>query len=163
MSTATHPEATVEAVPDLPIIRIEREFAATPEQLVRAHTDPEILARWVGPADMSTTIDRWDARSGGEYRYGCARDGEEPQWFHGCFHEVSADRLVQTFTWEGMPEGVSLDTMTFEVLGPGRTLLRISSLVDSFEARDGMLRSGMEVGINDGYAAIDDLLSAGAL
>ena len=70
---------------------------------------------------------------------------------------------MQTFTWEGMPDGVALETMTFEDLGDGRTRLHAVSLCDSFEGRDAWLRSGMEVGVNDGYAAIDRLLAEGAL
>ena len=62
-----------------------------------------------------------------------------------------------------MPDDVALETMTFEDLGDGRTLLRAMSLCDSFEGRDGWLSSGMEVGINDGYAALDDLAAAGRL
>lgn len=163
MNTSTRfAEVAIESVPDVPVIRMTRDFRATPAQLVRAHTDPELFARWIGPADLGTTIDRWDARTGGEYRYGCGR-GEEVQWFHGSFHHVGPDRLVQTFTWEGMPEGVSLDTITFEDLGEGWTRLHASSVVDSFEARDGILASGMEVGVNDGYRALDALLADGAL
>lgn len=152
----------IEAVEGLPVIRMTRDFHATPAQLVRAHTDPDLFVQWVGPADISTTIDRWDARTGGEYRYANQRDGEE-YWFHGSFHHVGEDRLVQTFTWEEMPEAVSLDTMTFEDLGDGWTRLHGQSVVESIEARDGMLASGMEVGVNDGYAAIDRLLESGAL
>jgi uncharacterized protein YndB with AHSA1/START domain len=40
--------ATIEADPTVPIIRITRDFAATPAQLFRAHTDRELFARWVG-------------------------------------------------------------------------------------------------------------------
>ena len=70
---------------------------------------------------------------------------------------------MQTFTWEGMPEGVSLETLSFEDLGDGRTQLHATSLCDSFEAREGWLNSGMEVGVNDGYAKIDALLGDGTL
>jgi uncharacterized protein YndB with AHSA1/START domain len=68
-------------------------------------------------------------------------------------------RLVQTFTWEGYPDGVSLDTATFEDLGDGRTRVTILSLVDTMEGRDMMLASGMDVGINEGYAKLDALLA----
>ena len=54
--------------------------------------------------------------------------GDE-QAFRGCFHTVRPDRIVQTFTWEGMPDGVALETMTFEDLGDGRTRLHALSLV----------------------------------
>ncbi len=153
---------TIEADPDLPLIRMTRDFRATPAQLVRAHTDRELFARWIGPHDTDTRILDWDARTGGSWRY-VVRHGEDEYGFHGCFHEVGEQRLVQTFTFEGMPEGVSLDTMWFEELGDGRTRLHATSLVDSFEARDGMLASGMEVGVNDGYAKLDGLLSDGSL
>lgn len=152
--------ATIEADPTVPIIRITRDFAATPAQLFRAHTDPELFARWVGPDAMSTTIVRWDASTGGAWRYLAAR-GEEEFGFHGCFHEVRPDRIVQTFTWEGAPDEVALGTLTFEDLGDGRTRLHEQSLCDSFEARDAWLRSGMEVGVNEGYANLDALLAAG--
>ncbi|WP_207392668.1 SRPBCC family protein [Aeromicrobium sp. IC_218] len=158
--TTTRTQATIEADPTLPIIRITRDFDATPAQLVRAHTDPELYARWVGPHGIETRIDHWDARTGGSWRFVNVHDGQE-FGFHGCFHEVREDRLVQTFTFEGMPDEVSLETMTFEDLGDGRTRLRTQSLCDSMEGRDAWLRSGMEGGVNDGYAKLDDLLAAG--
>lgn len=161
MSTTTEhlTTATIEADPDLPIIRTTRDFRATPEQVLRAHTDPELYAQWVGPDSVSTTIDYWDARTGGSWRFLGSRDGEEFA-FHGCFHEVGPERIVQTFTWEGMPEGVSLETLWVEDLGDGWTRLHGQSLVDSFEARNGWLESGMEVGVHDGYAKLDALLGA---
>ncbi|OYO00399.1 uncharacterized protein YndB with AHSA1/START domain [Propionibacteriaceae bacterium ES.041] len=151
--------ATIEADPDLPIIRTTRDFHATPAQVLRAHTDPELYAQWVGPDSISTTIDYWDARTGGSWRFLGTR-GEEEFAFHGCFHEVGPERIVQTFTWEGMPEGVSLETLRVENLGDGWTRLHGQSLVDSFEARNGWLESGMEVGVHDGYAKLDALLGA---
>jgi uncharacterized protein YndB with AHSA1/START domain len=160
MSTVT--EARIEADPTVPVIRITRDFAGTPEQLLRAHTDPELFARWIGPSSLSTRIDQWDARTGGSFRFVGARDGEEYA-FRGCFHEVRPDRIVQTFTWEGMPDGVALETLIFEDLGDGRTRLHTSSLCDSFEARDGWLQSGMETGVNEGYAKLDGLLRDGAV
>ena len=160
MSTIT--EATIEADKNLPIITMTRDFAATPAQLLRAHTDPEIFARWVGPNGMSTRIVEWDARNGGAWRYVAGSDGEEYA-FRGCFHEVGPERIVQTFTFEGMPEGVALETLAFEDLGDGRTRLHAQSLVDSFEGRDAWLASGMEVGVNEGYAKLDGLLTDGTL
>ena len=87
--------------------------------------------------------------------------GGEEYGFRGCFHEVSPHRIVQTFTWEAMPEGVALETLTFEDLGDGRTRLHAQSLVDSFEGRDAWLASGMETGVDEGYAKLDALLAAG--
>ena len=152
----------IEADPALPIFRITREFRATPAQLLRAHTDPEIFVRWIGPATLRTHVDYWDARTGGNFRFVSTRDGAE-FCFRGCFHEIRPDRIVQTFTWEGEPDGVALETLWFDDLGDGRTRLRTQSLVDSFEGRDAWLKSGMEVGINDGYAKLERLLSDGTV
>lgn len=161
-TTTTSSEATIEADEKLPIIRITRDFAATPAQLMRAHLDPELFAQWVGPDGMDTTIDVWDARDGGSWRYVAGRDGDAYA-FRGCFHRIGEDTIVQTFTWEGMPEDVSLETLRFEDLGGGRTRLHAQSLVDSFEGRDAWLRSGMEVGVDQGYAKLDRLLAGGAV
>jgi uncharacterized protein YndB with AHSA1/START domain len=68
--------------------------------------------------------------------------------------------MVQTFTYEGYPDGVSLDTATLEDLGDGRTRLTVTSVVDSLEARDMMLSSGMDVGVNEGYERLDELLAS---
>ena len=158
----TAPTATITADEDVPIIRITRDFAATPAQLFRAHTDKEIFARWIGPDRMSNNIGEWDARTGGNWRYVATRDGED-YGFHGCFHEVRPDRIVQTFTYDGFPDGVALETLAFEDLGDGRTRLHAASLCDSFEARDGMLASGMDTGVNEGYAKLDALAAEGEL
>ncbi|MFJ6096740.1 SRPBCC family protein [Williamsia muralis] len=160
MSTTT--EAKIEADPNVPIIRITREFAGTPEQLLRAHTDPELFAQWIGPSALDTRIDEWDARSGGSWRFVSTREGEEYA-FRGCFHDIRPDRIVQTFTYEGDPDGVALETLWFDDLGDGRTRLRTQSLVDSFEGRDAWLRSGMEVGVNEGYAKLEEMLTSDAV
>jgi len=54
---------------------------------------------------------------------------------------------------------VSLETLTFTDLGDGRTRLTAQSLCDSFAGRDQFLASGMDVGVNDGYAKLDNLLT----
>jgi uncharacterized protein YndB with AHSA1/START domain len=159
MSTTTgRYQATIEADPDVPIIRIERDFDATPAQLMKAHTDPELFKRWVGPNELETEILDWDANTGGRWRY-VARRGDEAYGFHGSFHEVGDDRIVQTFTFDGQPDGVALETLWFEDLGDGRARLHAQSLVDSFEGRDAWLASGMETGVDEGYAKLDALIA----
>lgn len=159
--TTSITQARIEADPNLPIIRITRDFKASPAAVLRAHLDPELFIRWVGPNGMSATIVDWDARDGGSWRY-VAGEGDNQHGFRGCFHQVTDERIVQTFTWEGMPDQVSLETLRVEDLGNGYTRLHAQSLVDSFENRDAWLRSGMEIGVNDGYAKLDGLLAEDA-
>ncbi len=154
--------AHISADPEVPVIHITRDFTATPEQLFRAHTDPALFAQWVGPNSLTSTVEYWDARSGGSWKYVMTRDGAEFV-FHGCFHEVSPTKIVQTFTFAGSPDDVALETMTFEDLGDGRTRLRAKSLCDSFADRDAWLASGMETGVDEGYAKLDRMLADGLL
>jgi len=49
MNTTTQREATIEAHPTLPLITISREFDATPDRVFRAHTDVDLISRWLGP------------------------------------------------------------------------------------------------------------------
>ena len=141
------------------MIRMTRDFAATPDQLMHAHTDPDLFAQWIGPDSITARIEHWDCRTLGSYRYVVEREGMS-EAFRGTFPEVGEHRIVQTFCWEGMPEAVSLETVTFEDLGDGHTRLHAQSLCDSFEGRDAMLASGMETGVQEGYAKLDRLLAA---
>lgn len=159
MTSTTHHETRIVADPDVPLIRIIREFDAPPAKVFRAHTDPELVARWMGPDGTQTRIDEWDARTGGSWRYTAIHEGEE-YGFYGSFHELRPDELiVQTFTFAAMPDGVALEKLVLEDLGDGRTRLTATSLCDSFAGRDGMLSSGMDVGVNEGYAKLDALLA----
>jgi uncharacterized protein YndB with AHSA1/START domain len=66
---------------------------------------------------------------------------------------------VQTFTFEGLPDGVSLEWLRLEGLDDGRTRLTATSLVDSFEGRDAMIASGMETGVVQSYERLDAVLA----
>jgi uncharacterized protein YndB with AHSA1/START domain len=158
--TANTHETQIIIDPELPLVRIIREFDAPPEKVFRAHTDPDLFAQWTGPNGMEMKIDHFDCRTGGSYRYVMSRDGED-YCFHGCFHEVRpSEVIVQTFTYEGEPDGVSLERFTLEAIDGGRTRLTATSLVDSFEGRDAFVASGMETGIIEGYQRLDAVLAA---
>ena len=158
MSTTTN-QTEISIDPDVPLVRITREFDAPPENVFRAHVDPDLVRHWLGPRRHEMVIDTWDCRTGGSYRYLHVSDGNE-YGFHGSFHEVRpAELIVQTFTFEGFPDGVALERMVFEDLGGGRTRLVATSLVDSFEERDAFVASGMEDGVREGYERLDELLA----
>ncbi|WCO67043.1 SRPBCC family protein [Iamia majanohamensis] len=159
MTTTSHPETTLTLDDDLPVVRITREFDAPPAQVFRAHVDPDLVVRWMGPRDLEMHIETWECRTGGAYRFLHAREGEE-HWFHGSFHDVRPDEvIIQTFTYEGMPDSVSLERLELEDIGGGRTRLVTTSMADSFEARDAMVSSGMEHGVREGYERLDEVLA----
>lgn len=153
-------QTAIEADPAMPTITITREFDAPVDRVFRAHTEADLVAQWLGPRSHRMEIDQYDCRTGGAWRYHTGV-GDERVSFYGSFHEVRPNqRIVQTFTFDGYPDGVSLETMTFEDLGDGRTRIVGTSLVDSLQARDMILASGMEVGVNEGYEQLDELLAA---
>jgi uncharacterized protein YndB with AHSA1/START domain len=157
--TATRHETTIEAPADRPVIEITREFDSPPEAVYRAHVDADLAMQWMGPRDITSRVEHWDARTGGSWRYVSSR-GEDTFGFYGSFHELRpAERIVQTFTYEGVPDGVALEVLTFERLEGGRTRLRASSLVETVEARDAFVASGMETGVVQGYEQLDELLA----
>jgi uncharacterized protein YndB with AHSA1/START domain len=149
----------ITAEPGIPQVIIEREFDAPRDLVFRAFTDPELIVQWLGPRDLTMTIDEYDVRDGGRWRYiSTDADGNE-YGFHGLFHGTpSPDGTVQTFEFEGMPGHVTLDTMTL-VERDGRTLVRTVSSFQSIEDRDGMVASGMEHGVHDSHERLTELLS----
>ena len=154
-------ETRIEADPTLPTIVIIREFDAPPGRVFRAHTDPDLVVQWLGPRRLTMRIDQFDARTGGSYRYLHYEDDGTEYAFHGVFHEVRPDeRIVQTFTFEGEPDGVALETLTLEDLG-GRTRLVAKSVCDSIQQRDAVIASGMEYGLREAYEQLDELLADG--
>jgi uncharacterized protein YndB with AHSA1/START domain len=159
VSSTSARETEITSDPDVPLVRITREFDAPPEKVFRAHTDPGLVVQWLGPRRLEMRIDHYDCRTGGSYRYVHTSDGNE-YGFHGCFHEVRPSELiVQTFTFEGEPDGVALERLVFTGLGDGRTRLTATSLVDSFEGRDAFVASGMEDGVRQGYERLDEMLA----
>ncbi len=159
MTTIAHPRTSIEAPADLPLVRIEREFNAPVDRVYRAHVEPDLLIRWLGPRGMEMTVQAYDVRRGGAYAY-THRDGEEDYRFFGSFHDVRPnERIVQTFAYEGFADSVSLETLEFIDLGDGRCRLIATSLVDSIEGRDAFVASGMETGVVEGYEKLDELLA----
>ncbi len=157
--TGSRREAQITAPDGQPVIEIVREFDAPVERVFRAHVDPELVVQWLGPRRLRMRLEQWDMRRGGSYRYVHVDEDGSEYGFHGVFHEVRPhDRIVQTFTYEGWPDSVSLEKATFADLG-GRTRVTTTSVFDSVEGRDVMVASGMESGLNEGYSRLDELLA----
>jgi uncharacterized protein YndB with AHSA1/START domain len=149
----------ITAEPGVPFIDVTREFDAPRDLLFRAHTDPDLIVQWLGPGRFAMTVERWDVRDGGAWRY-IQRDADGNEWgFHGVFHgPASLDGLTQTFEFEGAPGHVSLGTLTFEERN-GRTITHVHSVYQSVEDRDATLASGMADGMNAGYDRLDELVA----
>ena len=155
-------KTTITAEPGKQELFITREFDAPRELVFRAYTDPAIYAQWLGPRGLTTTFDVFEPVSGGKYRFiQKDQDGNEFS-FHGVTHEVLApERIIGTFEFDGLPETghVILETTRFEALPGNRTRITSQSVFQSVADRDGMLQSGMEQGVVEGYERLDEILA----
>jgi uncharacterized protein YndB with AHSA1/START domain len=149
----------IDAPAGVPFVDITREFDAPLDLVHRAWTDPELVKQWLGPRRLKMIIERWEPRAGGTYRYLHREESGEQYGFHGVFHSIEPENMVQTFEFEGFPGHVSLDRVQLEDLGGGRTRARLHSVYQSLEDRDGMVSAGMGDGITEGFERLDELLA----
>lgn len=148
-------ETKVTAEPGKQEIWIEREFDAPKELVFKATTDADLIGRWWGPKEYKFEIDKADIRTNGFWRFIHGGTG-----FHGVYHEVSPERVIQTFEWEGLPEKghVILETTRFEALPNNRTKLTIQQVFQTVQDRDGMVASGQKKGMEESHQRLDELL-----
>jgi uncharacterized protein YndB with AHSA1/START domain len=152
---------SITAPEGLPFIDIEREFDAPVAAVFNAHRDPGLVKQWLGPQGYEMEIERWDFVPQGGYRYVHTDSQGEAFAFNGTFHSVRENEFaIQTFEFEGFPDVVAIESIAFDDLGNGRTRLRIHSVYPTVEARDGMVASGMETGLREGYERLDGLVAA---
>ena len=138
--------------------RIERIFDAPRVRVWRAMTDPELVAQWWGRGNK-LVIEKMELRRGGHWRF-VEHSDHGVHGFEGRYREVTPpSHMAMTFEWDGMPGYVAIDTVTLEDLGDGRTKVVSTSLFHTAEELDGMLKSGMETGLNQSYEALDRVLA----
>jgi len=145
------------AEPGTPQLVVSGEFLAPRDLLFRAYVDPDLLRQWLGPRRLTMTIDRFDPRDGGIWRF--IHSGEDTDHgFHGVFHgDPSRERIVWTFEPEDFPGHVCLETITFGERGDV-TVVRQNTVYQSVEDRDAAVASGMKEGINESMERLDELL-----
>ena len=154
-------QTTITADPGKQEFFITREVDAPRELVFKAYTDPDLYVQWLGPRNLIMTLETFEPRSGGRWRYLHKDENGNEYGFHGVFHDVTApERMIQTFEYEGLPETghVVLETLKLEALPGGRTRISTQSVFQSVEDRDGMIQSGMEHGVHEGFERLDEVL-----
>jgi len=154
--TATALDITAPA--DEPVIYTRRFVKAPPELIFDAWTNPEHLRKWWGPRRLDMVVCEVDLRVGGSWRFvHRAPDGQEFA-FYGKYLDVDApNRLVATWTWEGMPDDEAIQTLVLEVVDGG-TMVCSEARHQSIADRDQHLENGMEGGMIETYERLDELL-----
>ncbi len=141
---------------------IVRELDAPRALVFRAYTEKELYKQWIGPRGYETLIEKFEPWSGGSWRFVQKDDKGNIFAFHGVTHEMATpERIIDTFEYEGLPEKghVILQTAKFEALPGNRTKVTAQAVFQSVADRDGMIQSGMERGVREGFERLDELLA----
>ena len=162
MTVTTSNQARVTLPTDERIL-IEREFDAPRHLVYRAYTTPDLVRQWWHAKRGEVTLVEIDLRVGGKWRYVMTACGGPEVGFHGEYREiVPNERIVSTEMFEGVPEGVpeeeatTLNTATFNETN-GRTTLTILIEAKNKLARDAIIQSGMEAGLQDALELLEQL------
>jgi uncharacterized protein YndB with AHSA1/START domain len=144
-------------------IVMTREFNAPRRLVFDAFTKPELVKQWLlGPPGWSMPFCEIDLRVGGAYRYVWRRDFDGTEMgMGGVFREiVLQERIVSTEVFDkAWYPGEALGTFLFSEVG-GKTTVTQVVFYQSREARDGVLRSGMESGVAASYERLAQLLES---
>ena len=133
-----------------PSLTIKRRFNAPPEKVYAAWTDPEKLARWMGPAGTKSVQAECDLRVGGRYAIKMIMPDDEHN-VSGVYREVVPnEKIVFTWAWRSTPERESLVTVTFKKDGDGTIMTLLHEQFFDEDARDRH---------NAGWTAIMDRLA----
>jgi uncharacterized protein YndB with AHSA1/START domain len=147
------------AEPDKPMTILMRVFNAPRSLVFEAYTRAEHIEKWWGRRQMKTVVDKLDAKPGGAWRFVQYEPGGEEFAFRGEFREiVPQEKIVSTFEYEGMPGHVIVNTTLFEE-HQGKTKVTVTSVYPSLGDREGMLRAGMEIGANEAWEHLEELLT----
>src|SRR6266545_2594251 len=139
----------------------EREIVMT--RVFNAHTQPDLVRQWLlGPPGWSMPVCEMDVRVGGKYRWVWRHDHNGTEMgMGGVYREIVApERLVTTERFdEAWYPGEALNTLVLVERG-GRTTLTQTMRYESREARDAVLKSGMEQGVAASYDRLAELLAS---
>jgi len=143
-------------------IVMTRAFHAPRRLVFDALTQPELVKRWlIGPPGWSMPVCEIDLKVGGSYRYVWRHTDGKEMGVRGVYRDiVPQERVICTERFdEAWYPGEALLTTTL-VEQDGKTTLTSTVLYVSKEARDGVLKSGMENGVAASYDRLAELVSS---
>jgi uncharacterized protein YndB with AHSA1/START domain len=161
---------TIDAVGDREIV-MRRAFAAPRRLVFAAWTDPRQVPQWMGGRGWKVPVCEIDLRVGGAWRFLLVRDADGSRMgMSGVYREIAApERLVTTEAWDdgdGKPTRGRMEMYEGDALvsydlveQDGGTAMTITMRYPSPEARDRVLRSGLEHGATEAYECLDELLA----
>jgi uncharacterized protein YndB with AHSA1/START domain len=143
-------------------IVVTRRFAAPPEQVYRAHTEPALLQQWLlGPDGWTMPVCISEARPGGRIRFEWS-DGKGGGFFlTGEYLDLEPFRRIVHVERIHLPDPTPDNHVetTFERDGTG-TLMTLRMTLPDADTRAAMLKTGMEHGMEASYVRLDGQVKA---
>lgn len=141
------------------VLTFRREFDAPAALVFRCHTEQALFVQWMGPRGTTCAVERFDATTGGAFRYTIGAGGGAGYTFFGSYHEVTPGRIVHTWEFEGDPGRPTFETLRIVPLADGRCALEGTSVYTSIEHCAEMLdfdESGE--GMDENFERLDEVL-----
>jgi uncharacterized protein YndB with AHSA1/START domain len=139
---------------------VTRRFAAPPEAVYRAHTEPKLIQKWMlGPDGWTMPVCVCEARPGGKIRYEWADGKGGGFYLTGEFVElVPFSRIVHVERMH-LPDPCPDNHVEtrFEPDGSG-TLMTMQMTLPDAQTRAAMLASGMEHGMEASYVRLEAMV-----
>jgi len=139
---------------------VTRRFAAPPEAVYRAHTDPKLVQQWMlGPEGWTMPVCINEIRPGGKIRYEWANGKGGGFHLTGEFLELKPFSKIVHVERMHLPDPTPDNHVetTFEKDGSG-TLMTMRMTLPDAQARKMMLATGMERGMEDSYVRLERLI-----
>ena len=139
---------------------VTRRFAATPEAVYRAHTDPSLIQRWLlGPEGWTMPVCISEARPKGKIRYEWSNGKGGGFYLTGEYLELEPYSRIVHVERMHMPDATPdnyIETR-FDTDGTGTMMTMRMTLPDN-ETRAQMLATGMEYGMESSYVRLESVL-----
>lgn len=140
-------------------IVVTRRFAASPEAVFRAHTEPKLIQQWMlGPAGWSMPVCICDARPGGKFRYEWTNEGGQGFSITGEFKAIEPFNRIVHVERMHLPDATPDNNVETRFEPDGRaTLMTMRMTLADAATRDAMLATGMERGMEASYARLETI------
>ncbi len=156
------------ALPNDTQVRVTRDFKAPRALFWQAHTEPELVKRWMlGPPGWSMPVCEMEVRPGGTYLRRWRSDESGQMFgFHGDYREVETpSKMIHAEYYDPGDLGGAMDTSQPAIIDTrfaeenGVTRLVMVMEFSSQEIRDAAVSTGMTDGMEQGYVRLDEILS----
>lgn len=143
-------------------VQVIRSFNAPRRMVFEALTTPALLMRWMhGPNGWTLAVCEVDLRVGGRFRYVWRKANGREMGMGGVFREIMRpERIVHDEVFDDDWTGGETTVTTILTERQATTMLTVTILYASKDARDGALKTNFASGMEAGYKVLEDVLAS---